>query len=130
MIKLSNWNKKLYTEKNTARDNKNVKTSDVATLVAHRILSTQDEDMNFVNQVKLSNATNGTDDRDQNKDDIKQVEKIKTMVPSDEMAQARATITPPTGADRQTIIMYIVAGTLALAMLSTGVVVIKKYMGK
>ena len=52
------------------------------------------------------------------------------MVPSDEMAQARATITPPTGADRQTIIMYIVAGTLALAMLSTGVVVIKKYMGK
>jgi hypothetical protein len=37
-----------------------------------------------------------------------------------------ATITPPTGEDRMMTIMYIVTGTIALSIISVGVVLIKK----
>ena len=129
IIKLSNWNTKLYTEKNTTRNNNNFKTSDAITLVAYKILSIQDEDMEFINNVEITNLNNGTDDRDNSTDKDSLIKIIKPTI-IEGRAQAKATITPPTGADRQTIIIYTIAGAIALAILSTGVVVIKKYIVK
>ncbi len=127
VIKLNNWNSKLYTEKNTARANNNVKTSDSATIVAHRIIPQTDEDLELLNRARLIKVTNGTGNSSDNNE---QVLIIKPTIPSEELTQARMTIVPPTGADRQMIIIYTVAGVVALAMLSAGVVVIKKYAVK
>ncbi|MBR0427120.1 MAG: hypothetical protein IJK18_02830 [Clostridia bacterium] len=129
IISLSNWNTKLYTEKNTTRKDNNCKTSDTVSLVANRLLSAQDDDMEYINDVQITTTNNGTDDRDNSEDKETFIKTIKTTK-IDNQAQAKATITPPTGADRQTIIMYVVVGTLALAILSAGVVVIKKYVVK
>ena len=129
IIKLSDNNTKLYTAKNTTRNDNSCKTSDTATLIAQRILSANDDDMEFINQAKLTKLVNGTDNRDNSNEKDTEIQTIKPVSLNYE-AQARATITPPTGADRQTIIMYVVAGTLALAILSAGVVVIKKFVVK
>ena len=129
IIKLSNWNTILYTNKNTGRNDSNCKTSDTVLLVANRTLSTLDDDMEYLNNAKVTSVANGTDSRDNSSDKDKIINTIRPLVINAE-AQAKATITPPTGADRLTIIIYIVAGTLALGILSAGVIVIKKYVVK
>ena len=128
VLRLSDWNTKLYTINNTART-KNVYTSKTATLVAYRPLSDKDDDMEFINKATVSSAKNGLDDKDiDGKED--QLLIYKAADSKFEVADAITSITPPTGADRQAIIIYTIAGTIALAMLSAGVVVIKKYIVK
>ena len=136
IIKAQNLNEVLYTEKNKGRNYSEAKTSDEFVLVARREnLSMQDEDMEYINRVRVI-ADNSTDLRDTDTSDPdkeKQVMKYKPIdlkAQADTLEQARAIITPPTGADRLTIIIYTIAGTLALAVLSAGVVVIKKYIVK
>ena len=129
VIKLANWNKKLYTEKNTTRNNGEYKTSDSVVLVAHGYLA-DNSDMEFINRVKVSKADNGIDDRDKDTSKDAEIQIVRPIIFNSEMAQARAAVMPPTGADRQTIIIYTVIGTLALAVLSAGIIVIKKYVVK
>ena len=117
----------LYTENNQVRKTDGLKTSDTFALVAERKLSTSDIDMEYLNQVKITKINNGTDPRDQDNGDkdeeIKAPEEPNT-------SEARATITPPTGADRQAIIIYTLTGIVALAILSAGVIMIKRIVKK
>jgi len=129
VIKLSDWNTKLYTEKNATRNNGERKTSDSVVLVAHGYLA-NNSDMEFINRVKVSKADNGIDDSDKDTNKDEEIKTVRPLKLNSEMAQARAAVMPPTGADRQTIIIYTIIGTLALAVLSAGIVVIKKYVVK
>lgn len=117
----------LYTENNPARKIDGLKTSDTFALVAEKNLSMDDVDMEYLNQAKITKINNGTDPRDTDNEDkdeeIKGPEEPNT-------SEARATITPPTGADRQTIIIYTISGILALVILSAGVIMIKKIVKK
>ena len=125
VLELKGLNEKLYTTMNKSRQ-----TTDnySASLVAQRSLSLQDDDMEFINiaKVRADRGTAKGDDSEQSNKEIKTVRPYEFK----DYAQAKATITPPTGADRQTIIIYTIAGTIALAVLSAGVFVIKKYIVK
>ena len=120
---------KLYTEKNKSRQNDNLKTSDTVTLVAGRPLSNKDDDMEFINEAEITKINNGKDSRDNTTDGDKEIQTIKPIENKYE-AQARATVTPPTGENRQELIMYAVVGIFALAILSAGIVIIKKIVNK
>ena len=119
----------LYTENNKARETDKLKTSDAVSIIAGRILSKQDDDMEYINEVKITNVSNGTDTRDTSSDKETQIQVIKTIDNNFE-SKATATITPPTGADRLEIILYTIAGVIALAVLSAGVVMIKRIVKK
>ena len=117
----------LYTENNQARKTDGLKTSDTFALVAERKLSTSDIDMEYLNQVKITKLNNSTDPRDQDNGD--NVEEVKAPEEPN-TSEARAIVTPPTGADRQTIIIYTLTGIIALAILSAGVIMIKRIVKK
>ena len=136
IIKLNNWNETLYTENNKERNDSSCKTSDEFVLVAQREnLSIQDEEMEYINKVRVI-AENSGDLRDtatSDSDKEKQVMKYKAIElksQADTLEQARAILIPPTGADKLTIIIYTIAGVIALGLLSAGVAVIKKYVVK
>ena len=119
----------LYTENNKARETDKLKTSDTVPVIAERILSKQDDDMEFINEAKITNISNGTDTRDNAPEKETQIKVIKAIEDNYE-SKATATVTPPTGANRQEIILYTIAGIIALAVLSAGVVMIKKIVKK
>ena len=118
----------LYTESNKARATDKLKTTDIFALVAERILSKQDDDREYINEVKIENMKNGKDPRSDNPN-----EQPDTARPIDELppeSKAIVTITPPTGGDRLEILLYTISGIIALAVLSTGVIMIKKIVTK
>lgn len=118
----------LYTESNKARAADKLKTTDTFALVAERILSKQDDDREYINEVKIENMKNGKDPRSDNPN-----EQPDTARPIDELppeSKAIVTITPPTGGDRLEILLYTISGIIALAVLSTGVIMIKKIVTK
>ena len=120
---------KLYTEKNKARQSDKLKTSDTVALVAGRTLSNKDDDMEFINNAKLTKVNNGKDSRDSSSEGDAEIKNVKPFENNYE-AKATATITPPTGEDRQEIIIYAIAGVIALAILSSGIIMIKKIVNK
>ena len=120
---------KLYTEKNKARESDKLKTSDTVALVAGRTLSNKDDDMEFINNAKLTKVNNGKDSRDSSSEGDAEIKNVKPFENNYE-AKATATITPPTGEDRQEIIIYAIAGIIALAILSSGIIMIKKIVNK
>ena len=83
--------------------------------------------MEYLNQVKITKLNNSTDPRDQDNGD--NVEEVKAPEEPN-TSEARAIVTPPTGADRQAIIIYTITGIIALAILSAGVVMIKRIVKK
>ncbi len=94
--------------------------SDTATLTAQKILSTQDSDLTFTNEAEVTNLKSTAGELE--------ISKIVKPVDGDKERKASAiiTITPPTGADKQTQIWYIITAALALVVLSTGIIFIKK----
>lgn len=120
----------LYTTKNTARTN-NVRTSASAVLSARRILSTNDNDTEIVNieNVNKKNTYNtigdGSTTNSTGTDSNPYIDVIRPVEILNE-GKATLTITPPTGLDKLTIALYIVSGAAALALLSVGIVFIKK----
>ncbi len=115
----------LYTIKNTART-KQVKTSSETVIKAQRTLSSEDDDLEFINKVEIVSLRNTTDPDDPNQEDaIKQI-KYKSEPELPETAIATVTVTPPTGQDKQTIIVYLATIIATLAILAGGVIVIKK----
>ena len=137
--------KALYTTKNSNNDNKDCQ--DSVEITAQRVLSSNDNDMILYNTEILANLDSTTADpkdseastREQelkvvetNYDNVVKEYAAKELVNTKEfesmklVSGATATITPPTGADRISPLLYIATGAIALVILSLGVVIIKK----
>lgn len=125
LVKITDW-KTLYTENNKERKAQK-DTSDAVTLGTQRYLSSEESDMEFVNEAEITKLANQTDPDDNSQDKAeKLVRTAPVEVHTNGKVKAVVTITPPTGLDRITIILYAVAGAVTLAILSAGVVIIKK----
>ena len=144
MLRVSGF-KALYTTKNSNNDNKDCQ--DSVEITAQRVLSSNDNDMILYNTEILANLDSTTADpkdseastREQqftgvetNYDNVVKEYAAKELVNTKEfesmklVSGATATITPPTGADRISPLLYIATGAIALVILSLGVVIIKK----
>lgn len=127
---LKGW-KTLYTSKNENRDKS--ETTDKVSLVASRILSSHDEDMEIISRAEITGIERTADPSDTDTPENDKKEQIKIApyeVKTNGMVQALFTITPPTGKDKLTKIIYIIAGTITLVMLSIGIGVIRKKVSK
>lgn len=125
----------LYTSK---KHDEEADTSKKFKVVAQKILSTQDDDMEFINHAEVplvfdprdakSNADNTPSRADKDSNAQEQIERtiISTIDGLDQKAKATITITPPTGLDLQTILIYSAATEISLAILLTGIIIIKK----
>ena len=107
----------LYSSKGSNKD----KASKTVTFNAQKILSSQEDDLEFINVAEVTKI------------------EVEPMTPANvefttssanatqkiaKTPDVRITITPSTGADRS--IVYFVAGTIALAVVAAGIVIIKK----
>ena len=129
-LRITNWNN-LYTELNKERKEQR-QTSDSVNYALNRILSNQDDDMLYINTAEVTAVTNETDLLDANKDQNR-TNILKTIVPAkllNAKAESTVTITPPTGADIQAIIIYSVTTVVSLAVVIYGIVLIKKKFTK
>lgn len=92
----------------------------------YRVLSTQDDDMGYTNEVEIISLVNVTAEEDRDNDyAVSSLRLIKNpIVP--EQAEAYITISPPTGADMMTPILYIITTAVMLVILAGVVIVIKK----
>lgn len=125
IVKITDW-KTLYTENNKERMAQK-DTSDIVTLGTQRYLSNEESDMEIINEAEITKLANQADPDDKSQDKSeKLVRTAPVEVHTNGRVKAIVTITPPTGLDRLTIILYVVAGAVTLAMLSAGVVIIKK----
>ena len=127
-MELKDW-KKLYTNKNTSRNVED--TTDKVKIVAKRILSNNDDDMEIVSRAEIKTASRNPDPADpdlltKEAEVMEQLKIAPTEVHSNGMVKATFTITPPTGENRGIITIYAIAGIIALILLSTGIVIIKK----
>ena len=124
-FELTGW-KPLYTINSKGKSETD--TSDKVILVAQRVLSNQDDDMEIISKAEL---TKGQNVPSQSSDS--EYIGFRAVRPATDVhaeSSARLTITPPTGEDRQEIILYAIAGTIALAILGAGIVMIKKIVTK
>lgn len=125
LVKITDW-KTLYTENNKERAAQK-DTSDTVTLGTQRYLSSEESDMEIVNEAEITKLSNQADPDDKSQDKAeKLVRTAPVEVHTNGKVKAVVTITPPTGLDRITIILYVIAGAVTLAVLSAGVVIIKK----
>lgn len=142
-IKVTGW-KTLYTVNNKERKQdkqQKVATSDTAYLVTTRELSQQDADIEILNDAeiekgKIINYVDDLQDNDKDKKSndadyptVAELQVIKTSPKEVQANKANTTkviITPPTGEDKNSIILYTIVGAITLAILSAGVVIIKK----
>lgn len=125
LVKITDW-KTLYTENNKERATQK-DTSDTVTLGTQRYLSSEESDMEIVNEAEITKLANQTDPDDKSQDkEEKLVRTAPVDVHTNGKVRAVVTITPPTGWDKLTIVLYVLAGAGALAVLSAGVVIIKK----
>ena len=127
---LKGW-KALYTNKNKNRDKS--ETTDKVSIVASRILSSHDEDMEIISRAEITKIERTPDPADTDTPENERKEQIKIApkeVNTNGMVQALFTITPPTGKDKLAKIIYIITGTITLIMLSIGIGVIKKKVSK
>lgn len=120
VLKLNKWDDVLFTNK---VNNNSRKTTDKVTIVAERALSREDKDMEFINEAEITGIQHATETGNTNEEKLK-------IAPAEVHTNGRVkvvtTITPPTGENKQMIIYYAIAGIVALAILSVGIVIIKK----
>ena len=121
---LNGWST-LYTNKITNR-NQEHPTTDKVTLVATRILSKEDDDMEIVSRAEIKEIERTPDSKD---NDINKAEQLKIAakeVHTNGMEKATFTITPPTGENKNNVTLYAIVGIISLLVLSTGIVILKK----
>lgn len=102
----------------------------VLTITTERELAAQDDDMEIKNKIEIVKATRTIDDMPdgitqeniEEKSSIKIVKMPEKIQPS----EARTIVTPPTGENKQLIIIYSVTGIMAFAIIATGIIIIKK----
>ena len=98
-------------------------------VVAERRLGVTDDDLYIVNRVKAStvnivaNPTDTTNTEEQKGELIKTIVNVVDTSPE---AKAELTITPPTGSDKQTIIVISISLTVVAFALAAGIIIIKK----
>ena len=117
---LKDW-ETLHTSKNKSPSGN---TSDKVMIVAERILSNQDDDMEVLSGAKIFSAENTPSDSTP-----ESTEEIKIIRPATiEQAESGATltITPPTGGNKNDIVIYAISGIISLIILATGISIIKK----
>ena len=110
-LEIKNWGT-LYTNKKSRQSNE--PTSESVDVIAQRILTTQDDDLEVKNTAWVSGAERIADDT------------IKKSVDLGEKATAVMTVIPPTGKDKQITIIYAVAAGVSLTILAIGIVILKK----
>ena len=123
---LKGW-KTIYTNKITDRSTDHP-TSDKVKIVANRLLSNNDDDMEVVSRAEIKDIKHTPDPKDSTPQAEKeeQVKIAPKEVHTNGMVKARFTITPPTGENRSATSIYSIAGIMSLIILSTGIVIIKK----
>ena len=126
-FKLIGW-KPLYTNINKERELE--KTKDKVTIVATRILSKDDEDMEITSRAEIKEINSTPDPLDTEENKTEQIKIAPKEVHTNGMVKATLTITPPTGENRQEIIIYVIAGITSLIVLSIGILIIKKKIRK
>ena len=92
-----------------------------------------DDEINIISGAKITKAMNTPDpssgiDSDTYKNELNS-DDLKVQIPANiENAEAKANfvITPPTGKDMNSIVMYAIAGVISLSILATGIIIIKK----
>ena len=83
--------------------------------------------MEIVNEAEITKLANSTDPDDNSQDKAqKLVRTAPVEVHTNGKVRAVVSITPPTGWDKLATVLYVLAGAGALAVLSAGVVIIKK----
>lgn len=125
-MKLKGWHT-LYTKKNASR--KVEDTTDKIIIVAGRVMTNNDEDMEVISRAEIKDMIHTPDPSDSDlptkENEVKEQIRIAPKeVHTNGMIKAKFTLTPPTGENRSAI--YVIAGIIALIILSTGIVVIKK----
>ena len=142
---LTGW-KSLYSNINNNRAQE--KCSDKVKIVANRAVDSNEknntengensnDEIYIVSAAQITKAMNTPDpssgiDSDTYKNELNS-DNMKVQRPANiknAAAKAIFKITPPTGEDRQEIIIYAIAGTIALAILGVGIIMIKKIITK
>ena len=120
VLKLNKWDDVLFTNK--LNDNSR-KTTDKVTIVAERILSREDKDMEIINEAEITGIKHATETGNTEEEKLK-------IAPSEVHTNGRVkvvtSITPPTGENKQLGVYYAIAGIVTLVLLSAGIVIIKK----
>ena len=122
VLEITGFNDRLYTTLNKVRTRTNVKTSESIEISAQRILSSEDDDLTVVNEAQAKARVTS----EKEEEDKLLLTRVKVDVPESEPDSAIVTVTPPTGEDHVSPVVYAAAGAIALAVLSAGIVVIKK----
>ena len=121
---LNGWST-LYTNKITNRDQEHP-TTDKVTLVATRILSKEDDDMEIVSRAEIKEIEHTPDPKDNEEDKVEQLRTAAKEVHTNGMEKATFTITPPTGENKNNVTLYAIVGIISLLILSTGIVILKR----
>ena len=110
ILSITEWEElqSIYTEDEGAQ------TSDVVEITAERLLTIEDDDMNFITTVEIITP-------DPSPEPLIPKE-IELPDPEDAVTE----ITPPTGANMQNIVIYSIAGIVSLITIGIGIVLIKK----
>ena len=118
----------LYTNKIKNRDN-NQPTSDAVIIVASKNISKKEYDWVVYNAAEIKDAKLSTSPLDTVNSDSEK-ERLLKIAAKEIHANGRVdtmfTLTIPTGEDRYSTTLYAIAGIIALIVLSTGIVIIKK----
>jgi hypothetical protein len=97
------------------------KDAETVTLSFEKTLSTSDDDLSFTNIVLVDDLSN--------KGEEGEVSGSFTLIKNPtvpEPAEAYLAVSAPTGGDKQSIVIYTITGIVALVILVTGIVIIKK----
>ena len=119
VLNLEGW-KVLYSNKNKEKSEND--TQDKVKVVAERVLSNQDDDMEFISKAEITKGEN-VNSKGENNDEFKTV-RPATDVHAE--GDAKLTITPPTGENRNILTIYIISSIISLVLLSITIVIIKK----
>ena len=99
--------------------------SDVVKLTATKVLSTSEDDMAYSNVAEIIQARNSDKDGSEDDNIPTSIKLVKAPILPEE-SEAYVTISPPTGGDASTILIYVIAGLGMLMVLSIGIVITKK----
>jgi len=124
VVDITRW-KDLYTTKNKEKNYSKDKTQDTAELTVSKLLSSEDDDLGVSNVAQVTKVhVTKTPALVEKIDASKAYFNDSTYTnPTEEVY---VTITPPTGEDRVTTIIYVIVEIIALSALTAGIVLIKK----
>ena len=124
VVDITKW-KDLYTTENREKNYSKDKTQDTAELTVSKLLSSDDDDLGVSNVAQVTKVHVTKTPALVEKIDASKLY-FNDSVYTNPTEEVYVTITPPTGEDRLTTIIYVVVEVLALSALTAGIVLIKK----